>query len=124
MTQKKSPWWKLYIPKLVTVLQEGYSLQLFRADALAGLTVAIVAIPLAMALGIASGATPEKGLITAIVAGFLISALGGSRIQIGGPSGAGVVVIFSVIATHGYDGLILTTLMAGAGVVFSGVSGV
>lgn len=120
MTQKKSPWWKLYIPKLVTVLQEGYSLQLFRADALAGLTVAIVAIPLAMALGIASGATPEKGLITAIVAGFLISALGGSRIQIGGPSGAGVVVIFSVIATHGYDGLILTTLMAGAMLVFAG----
>lgn len=120
MTPAKSPWWHLYIPKLVTILREGYGFASFRADALAGLTVAIVAIPLAIALGIASGATPEKGLITAIIAGFLISALGGSRVQIGGPSGAGVVVVFSVIAAHGYDGLILTTLMAGAILVVAG----
>ena len=115
-----TPWWHLYIPKLVTVLREGYDFASFRADALAGLTVAVVAIPLAMALGIASGAAPDKGLITAIIAGFLVSALGGSRVQIAGPSGAGVVVVFSVIASYGYDGLILTTLMAGLILVVAG----
>src|SRR3546814_5453897 len=77
-----------YTPKLLTVFREGYSAATFRADAIAGLTVAIVALPLAMALGIASGASPDKGLITAVVAGFLISALGGSRVQVGGPTGA------------------------------------
>jgi SulP family sulfate permease len=102
-----------FTPKLFTLLKNGYGLQDFRADALAGLTVAIVALPLAMALGIASGASPEKGLITAVIAGFLISFLGGSRVQIGGPTGAFVVVIFNVIAQHGYDGLVLATLMAG-----------
>ena len=100
-------------PKLLTVLGEGYGWDDFRHDALAGLTVAIVALPLAMALAIASGATPDKGLITAIVAGFIISALGGSRLQIGGPTGAFVVVVFGIIAVHGYDGLIVATLMAG-----------
>ena len=81
--------WRLFIPKSVTVIwQEGYRFSDFRADAISGLTVAIVALPLAMALAIASGATPDKGLLTAIVAGFLISALGGSRFQIGGPTGA------------------------------------
>jgi MFS superfamily sulfate permease-like transporter len=89
---------KTYTPKLVTVLREGYSFSTFRADAIAGVTVAIVALPLAMALGIASGASPDKGLITAVIAGFLISALGGSRMQVGGPTGAFVVVIFNVIA--------------------------
>jgi SulP family sulfate permease len=89
---------RLLTPKLLTTLREGYSGRLFRADAIAGLTVAIVALPLAMALGIASGASPDKGLITAVVAGFLISALGGSRVQVGGPTGAFVVVIFNVIA--------------------------
>jgi SulP family sulfate permease len=102
-----------FTPKLVTVLREGYSLAALRGDAIAGLTVAIVALPLAMALGIASGASPDKGLITAVVAGFLISALGGSRVQVGGPTGAFVVVIFNVIAHHGYDGLVLATLLAG-----------
>ena len=91
-----------YTPKLLTTLREGYSVASFRADAIAGLTVAIVALPLAMALGIASGATPDKGLVTAVIAGFLISALGGSRVQIGGPTGAFVVVIFNVIAQHGH----------------------
>ena len=103
-----------WVPKIVTVLREGYGLADLRSDALAGLTVAIVALPLAMALAIASGVAPEKGLITAVVAGFLISALGGSRLQIGGPTGAFVVVVASVIATHGYGGLLLATLMAGA----------
>lgn len=100
-------------PKLLSVLREGYGWQQLRMDAFAGLTVAIVALPLAMALGIASGASPDKGLITAIVAGFFISLLGGSRVQIGGPTGAFVVVVFGVIAAHGYDGLVLATLMAG-----------
>ncbi|MBE2191567.1 MAG: STAS domain-containing protein [Alphaproteobacteria bacterium] len=118
----KSVWWHLYVPKLFTVLQEGYSLKFFRADALAGLTVAIVAIPLAMALGIASGATPDKGLITAVVAGFLISALGGSRVQIGGPTGAFVVVVYNVIGRHGYDGLLIATMMAGIMLLIAGAA--
>lgn len=101
------------LPKLVTTLREGYGLAALRADAIAGLTVAIVALPLAMALAIASGTTPDKGLVTAVVAGFLISALGGSRVQIGGPTGAFVVVVVDVIHRHGYDGLVLATLMAG-----------
>jgi SulP family sulfate permease len=110
-----------YTPKLLTVFREGYSAATFRADAIAGLTVAIVALPLAMALGIASGASPDKGLITAVVAGFLISALGGSRVQVGGPTGAFVVVIFNVIANHGYDGLLVATLLAGLILILAGV---
>lgn len=109
-----------FTPKLVTVLREGYGFKDLRADAVAGLTVAIVALPLAMALGIASGASPDRGLVTAVVAGFLISALGGSRVQIGGPTGAFVIVIFNVIAQHGYDGLILATMLAGAMLVVAG----
>jgi len=101
------------VPKLATVLAEGYSLADLRADMIAGVTVGIVALPLAMALAIASGASPAKGLITAVVAGFLISLLGGSRVQIGGPTGAFVVVIHGVIARHGYDGLLIATIMAG-----------
>lgn len=109
-----------FTPKLFTVLRQGYSFADLRADAIAGLTVAIVALPLAMALGIASGASPDKGLVTAVVAGFLISALGGSRMQIGGPTGAFVVVIFNVIAQHGYDGLVLATLLAGVILIVAG----
>ena len=115
------PVWHLYVPKLVTVLREGYGLRDFAKDFIAGLTVAIVALPLAMALAIASGTTPDKGLITAVVAGFLISALGGSRFQIGGPTGAFVVVVFNVIAQHGYSGLIAATLMAGMMLVVAGL---
>lgn len=112
--------WQLFVPKLVTVLRQGYGWRDLRMDAVAGLTVAIVALPLAMALAIASGTTPDKGLVTAVVAGFLISALGGSRFQIGGPTGAFVVVVFNVIAEHGYDGLVLATLMAGLMLVAAG----
>lgn len=112
--------WTAFTPKLITVLGEGYSFERFRRDAVAGLTVAIVALPLAMALGIASGASPDKGLVTAVVAGFLISALGGSRAQVGGPTGAFVVVVFNVIARHGYDGLLLATLLAGLLLVIAG----
>ncbi|MGB6086959.1 SulP family inorganic anion transporter [Parvibaculum sp.] len=111
---------QLFIPKLVTVLREGYGFAQFRADFIAGLTVAIVALPLSMALAIASGTTPDKGLMTAIVAGFLISAFGGSRFQIGGPTGAFVVVVFNVIAVHGYDGLVLASAMAGIMLIGAG----
>ncbi|MBU2533767.1 MAG: SulP family inorganic anion transporter, partial [Alphaproteobacteria bacterium] len=99
-------------PKLVTTLQT-YTRETFIGDLLAGLTVALVALPLSMAIAIASGTDPGKGLITAIVAGFTISLLGGSRVQIGGPTGAFIVVVFGVIAEHGYDGLVLATFMAG-----------
>lgn len=109
-----------FTPKLFTLLKNSYSSSDLRSDAIAGLTVAIVALPLAMALAIASGASPDKGLITAVIAGFLISFLGGSRVQIGGPTGAFVVVIFNVIAQHGYDGLILATLMAGVILLVAG----
>ena len=115
---------KMLMPKLITVLGEGYGLASFRADFIAGLTVAIVALPLSMALAIASGATPDKGLLTAVVAGFFISALGGSRFQIGGPTGAFVVVVFNVIALHGFDGLVLATFMAGLMLVAAGLLGV
>jgi len=104
---------ELFTPKLVTVLRDGYTMGDLRADAIAGLTVAIVALPLSMAIAIGSGLSPDKGLFTAIVAGFLISALGGSRFQIGGPAGAFIVLIASIVERHGYDGLVLATLMAG-----------
>ncbi len=107
-------------PKLLSTLP-GYTLAELRGDAFAGLTVAMVAIPLSLAIAIASGATPAAGLITAIVGGFLISLLGGSRVQIGGPTGAFIVVVYGVIAHHGYDGLVLATLMAGAILVIAGV---
>ena len=91
----------------------GYRRGLFAQDIFAGITVAMVALPLSLAIAIASGADPAKGLVTAIVGGFLISLLGGSKVQIGGPTGAFIVVVFGVIADHGYDGLVLATLMAG-----------
>lgn len=103
------------------MLKEGYGFGDFRADLIAGLTVSIVALPLAMALAIASGTTPDKGLITAVIAGFLISAFGGSRFQIGGPTGAFVVVVFNVIAVHGYDGLVLASAMAGLMLIAAGL---
>lgn len=113
-----------FTPKLITVLREGYGRAQLRADLIAGLTVAVVALPLAMALGIASGASPREGLVTAVVAGFLISALGGSRFQIGGPTGAFVVIVAGVIALHGFNGLLLATLMAGVILIVAGYAGV
>jgi SulP family sulfate permease len=113
--------WRLFIPKSITVLRQGYGLEDFRGDVIAGLTVAIVAMPLAMALAIASGATPAQGLITAVVAGFAISLFGGSRFQIGGPTGAFVVVVYGVIAKHGYDGLLMATTIAGVILVVAGL---
>lgn len=116
-----APAWHLYVPKLVTTLRQGYGLGDLRHDLLAGLTVAIVALPLSMALAIASGAPPATGLWTAIVAGVLISALGGSRVQIGGPTAAFIPVVFGVIAHYGYDGLVVATLMAGAMLIVAGL---
>ncbi len=110
----------LLAPKLLTIMRDGYPMSDLRADALAGLTVAIVALPLSMALGIASGAGPREGLLTAVIAGFLISATGGSRVQIGGPTGAFVVVVAGVIAVHGYAGLLLATLLAGIILIAAG----
>lgn len=107
-------------PKLLTVLPT-YTGQLFAADVIAGITVAMVAIPLSIAIAIASGTDPAKGLVTAIVGGFLISLLGGSRVQIGGPTGAFIVVVYGVIAQHGYDGLVLATLMAGVILLIAGL---
>jgi sulfate permease, SulP family len=104
---------ELFTPKLVTILQEGYGAWQFRSDAIAGLTVAIVALPLSMAIAIASGATPAQGLYTAIIGGFLVSALGGSRFQIGGPAGAFIVLVAATVQTHGMEGLILATMLAG-----------
>ncbi|WP_343117065.1 SulP family inorganic anion transporter [Ostreiculturibacter nitratireducens] len=102
-----------YLPKIVTVLREGYGRASLRADALAGLTVAIVALPLSMAIAIASGVGPERGLYTAIVGGFLVSALGGSRHQIGGPAGAFIVLIAACVADIGVSGLVLATFLSG-----------
>src|SRR5258708_652982 len=88
-------------PKLLVCFREGYHRRTFLSDLFAGLTVGVVALPLAMAFAIASGVTPERGLYTAVIGGFLISALGGSRVQIGGPTGAFVIIIFGVVARHG-----------------------
>lgn len=107
-------------PKIVTTLRT-YDAGQFRADVLAGVTVAMVAVPLSLAIAIASGAEPETGLVTAIVAGFLISALGGSRVQIGGPTGAFIVVVAGVIAAHGFDGLVMATFMAGVILILAGL---
>jgi len=111
-----------WLPQSVLSLR-GYTPRDFTADLIAGVTVGLVALPLAMAFAISSGMPPQSGIYTAIVAGFLISALGGSRTQIGGPTGAFVVVISGIIAQHGVDGLFMCTLMAGAGLVLLGVTG-
>ena len=107
-------------PKLVSCLK-NYSKETFMADLMAGIIVGIVALPLAIAFGIASGVSPEKGIITAIIAGFIISLLGGSKVQIGGPTGAFIVIIYGIIQQYGEAGLIVATLMAGVLLVLLGV---
>jgi SulP family sulfate permease len=108
-----------FVPKLISTLR-GYTRAQLLHDLTAGVIVAVVALPLSIAFGIASGVTPDRGLITAIVAGFLISALGGSRVQIGGPTGAFVVIVSGIVTKHGVDGLIVATMMAGALLVLMG----
>jgi SulP family sulfate permease len=104
---------ELYTPKLITLMREGYQLGDLKADIVAGLTVAIVALPLSMAIAIASGVSPDRGLYTSIVGGFIVSAFGGSRFQIGGPAGAFIVLVAMTVRQHGLDGLILATFLSG-----------
>ena len=111
----------MLVPKIVSALRT-YSRAQCMADVTAGLIVGVVALPLAIAFAIASGVTPERGLITAIVAGFLISLLGGSRVQIGGPTGAFVVIVYGIVQRHGIDGLLLANLMAGGMLVAVGLA--
>ena len=109
-------------PKILTTIPD-YSARLFAGDLVAGITVGLVALPLSIAIAIASGAPPAAGLVTAVVGGLLISALGGSRVQIGGPTGAFIVVVYGIIHKHGMDGLLLATLMAGVILLISGLLG-
>jgi SulP family sulfate permease len=111
------------LPKLVTCLRDGYSRASFGHDIVAGVTVGLVALPLAMAFAIASGVPPQNGIYCAVIAGFTISAFGGSRTQIGGPTGAFVVVVSGIVGAHGLDGLFMCTLMAGVILVLLGVTG-
>src|SRR5213595_260269 len=111
-----------WLPKSILLLR-GYDRHKFLSDLIAGVTVGLVALPLAMAFAIASGVPPQAGLYCAIVTGFLISALGGSKTQIGGPTGAFVVVVAGIIAKHGIDGLFMCTMIAGVLLVLLGVTG-
>ena len=111
------------VPALVEALRQGYSMGDLAGDLIAGVTVGLVALPLAMAFAIASGLPPQNGIYCAVVAGFVISALGGSRTQIGGPTGAFVVVVAGIVAAHGLDGLFMCTLMAGVILILLGVTG-
>src|SRR5690242_19174850 len=111
------------LPKLVETVRRGYSVQACVNDLVAGVTVGLVALPLAMAFAIASGVPPQNGLYCAVVAGFLLSALGGSRTQIGGPTGAFVVVVAGIVSVYGLDGLFMCTLMAGVLLILLGVTG-
>jgi len=111
-----------YRPKLLTSLGEGYGAAIFHKDVLAGLTVAVVALPLSMAIAVASGVSPERGLYSSIIGGFLVSALGGSRYQIGGPAGAFIVLVAATMAKFGLPGLWLTMLLAGAMLILIGLS--
>src|SRR5689334_7158993 len=111
-----------WYPRSISCLKD-YSWHKFATDVLAGVTVGLVALPLAMAFAIASGVAPQAGLYCAIVAGFLISALGGSTTQIGGPTGAFVVVVFGIVAHYGLDGLYMCTLLAGIMLVILGATG-
>ncbi|HXN68999.1 MAG TPA: SulP family inorganic anion transporter [Bradyrhizobium sp.] len=112
---------ELYAPKLITVLREGYGVADLRADLISGLTVAIVALPLSMAIAIASGVTTDRGLYTAVIGGFIVSLLGGSRFQIGGPAGAFIVLVALTAERHGVEGVILATSMAGVFLVAAGL---
>jgi SulP family sulfate permease len=114
--------WRNWQPRLLDSLK-GYRRQTLTSDLIAGLTVGVVALPLAMAFGIASGVTPQAGIYTAILGGFLVSLLGGSRIQIGGPTGAFVVIVAGIIAQHGLSGLLMVTMMAGVILLFLAVTG-
>lgn len=112
---------EIFKPEFFTVLKQGYTKEQFFKDLFAGIIVGIVALPLAIAFAVASGVSPEKGLITAIIAGFIISFLGGSRVQIGGPTGAFVVIVFGILSQYGMDGLIISTILAGIMLIIFGL---
>src|SRR3989338_3688338 len=112
MQENRSMHSALFAPKLFSTLK-SYTLRQFADDAVAGVIVGIVALPLAIAFAIASGVTPDRGLVTAVIAGFLISLLGGSRVQVGGPTGAFVVIVYHIVEVYGGQGLIGATLLAG-----------
>jgi sulfate permease, SulP family len=112
-----------YLPKSLVCVREGYGRAFFLNDLVAGITVGIIALPLAMAFAIHSGVSPERGLYTAVIAGFIVSALGGSRVAVAGPTGAFIPILYAIVDQHGYDGLVLATLMAGAILILLGVSG-
>src|SRR6478735_3945532 len=111
----------MFRPKIFDALKT-YNRQQFSKDVVAGLIVGIVALPLAIAFAIASGVSPEKGLFTAIIAGFIISAMGGSRVQIGGPTGAFIVIVYGIVQAHGVNGLIIATFMAGVMLIIMGLA--
>ncbi len=112
---------KIFRPKLFSVLKENYSSRQFSSDLMAGVVVGVVALPLAIAFAVASGVSPEKGLITAVVAGFLVSLLGGSRVQIAGPTGAFIVIVYGILTEYGYNGLLISTILAGLFLIVFGV---
>jgi len=112
---------RIFNPKLFTVLRGGVSRKQVSNDILAGIVVGIVALPLAIAFAVASGVSPEKGLITAIIAGLFISLLGGSRVQIGGPTGAFIVIVFGIVGQYGINGLLISTVLAGIILIVFGV---
>ncbi len=112
----------IYKPKLLTVLGEGYGATSLRKDAIAGLTVAVVALPLSMAIAVASGVSPDRGVFTAVIGGFLVSALGGSRYQIGGPAGAFIVLVSATVARFGVEGLLATVFLSGLMLTLVGLS--
>src|ERR1700681_658143 len=111
----------MFRPKIFDTLK-NYNRQQFNKDLMAGLIVGLVALPLAIAFAIASGVSPEKGLYTAIIAGFIISAMGGSRVQIGGPTGAFIVIVYGIVQAHGTNGLIVATFMAGVMIMIMGIA--
>ena len=112
----------MFVPKSLVCFKEGYTRETVTRDVIAGIVVGIVALPLALAFAIASGVPPERGLYTAIIAGFLISALGGSRVQIGGPTGAFVVIVYGIVTKYGYEGLVVCTILAGIILVVLGLA--
>ena len=112
---------EIFKPEFFSVLKQGYTKEQFIKDLFAGIIVGIVALPLAIAFAVASGVSPEKGLITAIIAGFIISLLGGSRVQIGGPTGAFIVIVFGIVSQYGMDGLIISTILAGIMLIIFGL---
>jgi SulP family sulfate permease len=111
-----------FTTKLFSIIKEGISKEQLQKDIVAGLIVGIVALPLAIAFAIASGVSPDKGLITAIIAGLVTSVLGGSRVQIGGPTGAFIVIVYAIVQAHGVNGLIIATFMAGLILIAMGLA--